>query len=532
MQLVNLTNLPIVDQITGNSVQNATSAYVEVNNELSQLSGLPQVFQNIGLALLTILIPLAIAVLTEVYKERGTLNEKKKPFVDLDLHVILDYIFKIKWLVVYSLMMFLPFAFWEAWGGMLRLFLVIVSGIGICLTFQIVLNVYKWTKSNIFSEIFTFRFSYLEKTKNLVDLVDVWKSVWSCENIDYRNERAFFAIFSKRINEILLSSKNDARALSTLIEDFSRSVENRSSFFLAYDVKMFSEILEWYFSVWKSLKNSLTKEHVSDDFVYWHMLTESLKIVINAVAKSNLEQHTTVVFFSGLQKHIVAHRKEQIEIKNITHYYLQDLFRVIFPFLFGKMSDSLQSYQLWEDVPNEWKVTVGNINNKENLESKILLDAFLDRFLQDLNNADTSLFNRGVLAKLFPDVEPRKWAIILLFSFSLGDNKAELTITQDWSIVASAYRITIYTTDDPNEIRAQDEARETAETRNTYELVYLVSYLKAVFTKENLNRYIKDAEDLSYPAESKEEHHKQALLGILREMLAYLETVQPAKENV
>ena len=38
---------------------------------LAKLNNLPNIIQGIGLALLTILIPLAIAILPDIYKKRG-----------------------------------------------------------------------------------------------------------------------------------------------------------------------------------------------------------------------------------------------------------------------------------------------------------------------------------------------------------------------------------------------------------------------------------------------------------------------------
>ncbi len=60
---------------------------------LDKLNNLPTIIQGIGIALLTILIPLAIAILTDVYQKR---RDGKIEFANLDLHVILDNVFKIK----------------------------------------------------------------------------------------------------------------------------------------------------------------------------------------------------------------------------------------------------------------------------------------------------------------------------------------------------------------------------------------------------------------------------------------------------
>ena len=64
---------------------------------LDKLNNLPTIIQGIGIALLTILIPLAIAVLADIYQKR---REEKREFTDLDLHLILDSVFNIRLIIL------------------------------------------------------------------------------------------------------------------------------------------------------------------------------------------------------------------------------------------------------------------------------------------------------------------------------------------------------------------------------------------------------------------------------------------------
>ncbi|MEM3760478.1 MAG: hypothetical protein QXZ02_05115 [Candidatus Bathyarchaeia archaeon] len=156
---------------------------------------MPVIFHNIGLALLTILIPLAIAVLSDYYNKRSDRSD----FVELDLLVILDRVFQIRRLVLFSLMIFSPFIFWEFSHAYLRIIEVFLSLIGIFFLVKITWNVYRWTKGDIFS----YRFSYLEKLEESSDFEKAWKSVWSSKNIDLQNEIKFFEIFSKKIDKMV-----------------------------------------------------------------------------------------------------------------------------------------------------------------------------------------------------------------------------------------------------------------------------------------------------------------------------------------
>jgi hypothetical protein len=60
----------------------------------------PTLAQNVGMAGLTILIPVAIVIFS-----------LDKDFRELDNHLILDHIVQAKWLLVYSALMFLPVFF-------------------------------------------------------------------------------------------------------------------------------------------------------------------------------------------------------------------------------------------------------------------------------------------------------------------------------------------------------------------------------------------------------------------------------------
>ncbi len=175
---------------------------IYIFNKLEKLNDLANVMQNIGLALLTILIPLAIAILTNVYRKREDQNIE---FRDLDLHVILDEIFKIKKLLIYTALIFCPFIFWEISSGIFRFIEIIFSTMGIYLIIRTLLDIYRWTKGNVFE----YRFSYLKSVKNYDDLESVWRSVWQTKNINTRNEREFLKIFLSTINYLL--EKNERR---------------------------------------------------------------------------------------------------------------------------------------------------------------------------------------------------------------------------------------------------------------------------------------------------------------------------------
>lgn len=168
----------------------------EINDMLqtSLGSNLPSLIQTLGLALLSILIPLAIVVLTDFYQNKG---REDKSLSELDLRVILDTVFQVKRMIFYTILVFSPFVFWDISYGFIRLFETALSLIGIALIVRTILKIYHWTKGNVA----IYRVSYLKALGDQTDLRIAWRSVWQSKEIGYRNEVDLFDIFSSKIDE-------------------------------------------------------------------------------------------------------------------------------------------------------------------------------------------------------------------------------------------------------------------------------------------------------------------------------------------
>ena len=71
-------------------------------NVINKMFENPSLLQQIGLALLTLLVPLGTGLVVEMLRDRA-LNE----FKELDLRVVLDRVFRLKKLVIVVLIAFL-----------------------------------------------------------------------------------------------------------------------------------------------------------------------------------------------------------------------------------------------------------------------------------------------------------------------------------------------------------------------------------------------------------------------------------------
>ncbi len=147
----------------------------------------PALAQNIGLACLTILIPVAIAIF-----------DHENEFRELDNHVILDHVIDSKGLLFYLAMIFLPVFFWHNSSIIFRFIELLLWAGGVVLLGRSFIKSYQWLKGNKFP----LRFDFLRKLTNSKDAEESWSSVWNSDKINSENESEFFTIFVDTVNQL------------------------------------------------------------------------------------------------------------------------------------------------------------------------------------------------------------------------------------------------------------------------------------------------------------------------------------------
>lgn len=197
-------NLPFSFQVLAqsvNSTQNSTSEFQRINESIGTLGGnIPTVFETIGLALLGILIPLAIVVLQDILQKSVDIKDDHSI---VDLHVILDKVFQLKYLIFFSSMVFLPFLFWDIPTGFLRVIEIALAIVGVVFILRIILTVYDWTKGNVA----TYRKKYLESLDNNEDMPLIWKLTWK-NKMSLQDEKVYFDVFSTKIDGLIDKNEN------------------------------------------------------------------------------------------------------------------------------------------------------------------------------------------------------------------------------------------------------------------------------------------------------------------------------------
>lgn len=483
---------------------------------LEEASNLPTYIMTLALALLGIFIPLATATLMEVYRKKD--SSEKGEFSELDFQVILDSVFRIKLVIFYTMLVFVPLLCWNILSSAFcRLLELIFSFLGIIGLLKIFFNTYRWLKGDVLE----YRLSHLRKLKNLEELDIAWGSVWKNKNLNIQIELRFFKIFSITIDKLLENpTENGLITVSKLLEDFYKFANNRSRDFLYIygREEVFPGILKWHFEIWKMNEEYPRKPDENRVPDFWIHMPRILKILDNiikyAAMNATKSDRTFGMLVDNLKKHLNKHRK--------MYSYIEQLIQVFYEEILESASDKVS---ILLQFPDEWKVTKRNIENKDNIEirtmSKILCNWISSRMSNTNKNFDLKLEN--IAYHMFPETDPNSWAVILIFALAFPSDckvdRVKLVVERKWPLGYYFSRATICSVPKEN-IEEVLATQKSAQIKNTYELAILL--FSDVFTQELLQSYIEEAEKLKFTENPENEQKRLRLLEIFRGLLNVL----------
>jgi len=481
--------------------------FYAVLHYLEKMDNAPGIFQAIGLALLTILIPLAIAILNSFYRKKQDGEDAKDEFTQLDLHVILSTIFPIPRLIFIVSIIFIPLLFWEISSPEFRIILIILYGCGMIALIRIILKIHKWIKGNVFD----FRFLHLRKLTKNDDIELSWHSVWQVKNINTEKEVELFQIFSTTIDSYLNSVderkfKHNLASVQKLLVDFDAFINNRSFTTLLGESQSISKILQWHSQIWGN------QQYFSDRRILLEarICKEILKILRNIFIKLRNEafKNDDATFFF---EPFVENKKCFIIKKNDDKK--REYLEVLSDTLFDGFFDSIVKSDYTEDIlkldfPMEWKITKDQW--KTNFMARKTCDYFINWVSDKIQKPGPKMnIKIGFLIKeLFPEVDASLWSSILIFIYSSGDDIKSFLEKQQQidNFVALPQR----------------KNTESAEGRkNTCELALCL--FPTIFSEENIAKQIKELESLApYFAGTTAEVHRKTLFELFQEMLKVL----------
>ncbi|HBU11048.1 MAG: hypothetical protein US57_C0001G0034 [Candidatus Moranbacteria bacterium GW2011_GWC2_37_73] len=372
-------------------------------NNANSLSDMGNYFHNVNVALFTILIPLAIAVLSDYFRDKR--NGTAVNYSELDLIVIINSVFDVKLILITVLLSYLPSFFWAGSGFFVKNLLLIIWLVGLGILVKIILDFIIWIKNPYYH-----RFRFLDKIRESNEYILAWDSVWKAKENSKHNELKFFEIFSKNVN-ILIKIDKPNIFFNEFLRTFTNQIQNREKDILLYWGKEspFEKILEWYY------KAETLHDERRQGFPFDYDIYPILEYVEVQSFDRSYSRYLQLV-----KKHLDKH-SDDIE-------YVENFFSSFLSILLLNLNRISSELTFWKSYPEEWKINSNNLESEKIVpivalreiilwSERRIADGFLDSQLGTANGLSYDSELNKVFYYLFSDTEPISWANIFSFLF-------------------------------------------------------------------------------------------------------------------
>ena len=317
-----------------------------------------------------------------------------------------------------------------------------------------------------------------------------------------------------------------------LLNDFRSTISNRSLSNLFFS-DFFINLLDWHFFVWEKELNYLNEgEEMIDMWSKYYQLFLTISLILDDVTTRILAENSmdAYYFFDKFSKHIDTHKDEVRTVrkcdKESKHLYIDQILSHFFRIFFEKITDSPNRFDIFENYfPKHWLVTHANLQNGDSI-NRIVLNRFMDFAVNRIGTAKKNDFDKQlneVNEELFPEVDPVRWAKILIFVLSPYDpnHRVDSVVRRSWTFGITG-RIRAFSGYHEDDKKFQEDF--TKYLRNTDGVEKIATYKLAIFlfkdqfTESNLSLYIIEANNLNYEPGTEEEKNRNHLVRIFTEM--------------
>lgn len=364
---------------------------------------------NIGIAILTILISVAIFIIQD-----------KQRFAWDDL-VILDKVIEARRLLVALVCIFVPVLFWEdntglnwAHAGISGLFLF-----GVLYCTKILVNSYKWIRTietedlpgqkNYRAEL---RLQCLREITDSEEKKKIWFLTWGQEIKDLQEELTLLDIFLKELEQLQADKPKEFYALLSIF--MSCLSKRRIADWRVFDL-LLPKLLAWHYKI--AVERYSFKENPPANFGLVLETQHVLEECVSQFVVAGLKGSSSYPLFEVLKKHVepISEKASKAADKGAARY-LDGFFSLLVPVLFENIGTSMESYDIWSQFfPGNWKITPETL--KSSIVPRILWGDFWrwsrERIMRPVSDYDVSL--ETVSRELFPRTDPIIWADILRF---------------------------------------------------------------------------------------------------------------------
>jgi hypothetical protein len=455
---------------------------------------LPTAMQTLGIGLVTIFIPVVIALLQDIEDA-------------WDRAVIFEKVVRVKITLLGFGLAFIPTFFWYERCWRLIFFGVFIAGVWLLI--WILNNCYNWLRAlptggqydnvNYRNKL---RIEYLSDKGNWTEKERIWIQTWEKKATDSRIEQDLIKQFNGNIDALIEAGEYEI--VARYLRVFYAEREKRMWVGWVMFGDFFTKVLEWHFIFYEKEKRVLADPNVDDRYVF--EVNAALLQLLRALVGIGLES-AAYIFFEHLKKHMVGKSPEYVQ-----HLLIQAICDGVFETGGGR-----ESYDVWNNYfPAEWKVTKATLNDRDNFISKIWLNRFFEwaqrRIWSPTQPFDNELDD--VAEGLFPEIDPIWWsAILALMMGAYGEGGRIKSWVERHKNFGYASRIGLGSYGSPEEASRQLEAMIVQQRADTVELAVLL--FPRDLSAEKINQYLTEIKALHYPEGAKEEFARKEYQQIL-----------------
>jgi len=377
------------------------------------------------------------------------------------------------------------------------------------------------------------------------DLQNVFSKLWQKSDQDIKKEYSIdfmdlFKIMAVKINSIMNQDKDNPDLLLKYLMNFTAFINNYSIFLLVVPDVILPQILKWHLIMWEKKMSYKGNNSKLETWYKYQQVYTILSFLIRTIEERSLKEQQADLFFIHFSKHVENNKTKTVKNKeNKEVYYIKSLFEAFYQVFFKEYNNSPDMYDISNrDFPSEWKVSNKNLENRENIISRITLKHFYDWAQKKIwpPNTNNIVELDEMILCLFPEIDPMTFSPILIFVLSpqKPDNQVKFIIERPWDSGVlrrpsmSRFFPSGINKDEYMKIFIQDnEQKIKREIEKTFELACFL--FRDEFSEAKLKDYISQAESLPYNENSLEGQKRMRLLNIFKGMLNFIETKSTTK---
>ncbi|HOL35789.1 MAG TPA: hypothetical protein PK303_06530 [bacterium] len=303
-------------------------------------------------------------------------------------------------------------------------------------------------------------------------------------------------LFAKKIDEGIEKEEN-ITCINSILETF-RNTFGKRSLQGVVNSDFLKKFFKWYLKAWKEYR--VLRGEFIDNFSLLQYIFEDL---VRRVLRE--EPSHCYEFFAKFKEHIDISLKEKVKVNGREDHYVKILknFGNVF---FEEVCKPPYHDQIWEAFPDEWKITAKHLQKEDGgIISRIFFLIFFGWAQQRTKGCSEERFDEcleKVAKELFPEVEPRLWASVLIFvisPYTSKEKRVEDVVNIPWTF-GYIGREFDYVVDDEGEkdvlknmfgeyYKKQEEEKE--ETIKLAELLF-----GKILSKEKIEKYLEEIKTL------------------------------------